>query len=671
MKKKQLVALALVGALSVSAAASVLAPASAYAAEKSEAEKLADLAKDYASKFSTDAPLKTFFEKYDDKVETEDLKLSDAKLQELAKIFKQAEVLLGKKLGALEVKEGNILSEIKKAQVDHYTESLIKDRKKALEAIEKAEGKAVKDAEEALATAKAKLDKLGKEDPGLAAAVTAVKNAEEALATAKTALLNKQNDLVDKINKVELFQKLNAVLFSVTENVQEQTNVLLKKNKEEEAYQEYAKKNELKAKYPDQDALDKAKKAAKDAFDKVEKDLLDKVNKNLKEADKVSNVELATFVKDGKSGNNAKDAVLKEVLSASDVKTYKDAKAANEAVMNQAAPVTDVELKNARDAYQNALDERRKEEEDSPKKEAAYQDSVKNLAIAVNAAASADFKAEVGTYKEAVGKVEEKLKEVQAGVKKAKEDLVNAEVAYEKAKKAYDADSQDLAKKSDLDLAAKTLDTAKKNLKDAEAKEMEVKGNLAKLQAKFDDFFKKYKAFNEAVIKGAGEYEIKLLRQGLQETLKDYNDFAKQQGLNGISVTDQAQTQKGKWVLENGAWYYKDENGKILNAKSWAKIDGKWYRFDEKGAMLSAKWFKDVNGRWYWLNANGRMSSNEWVNVGGNWFWAYGDGAIAENEWVYVGKKWYFAKKGGYLAMNEKLRINGVVYSFDKSGALK
>ena len=671
MKKKQLVALALVGALSVSAAASVLAPASVFADEKSEAEKLADLAKDYVAKFDSDNVLKAFFAGYQTKGQVETLKLSDAKLQELAKIFKQAEVLLGKKLGALEVKEGSILAEIKKAADGHYTDSLIKDRKAALEAIEKAEGKAVKDAEEELATAKAKLDKLGKEDAGLADAVTAVKNAEKKLADAKTALIKKQNELVDKINKVELFKKLNDVLASLTEKVKEETAVLILKDKEEKAYKEYAKKNELRAKYPDKDALGKAKIAAKAAFDKVEKELLDKVNVNLKDGDKVTAPELAEYAKEGKLVDKAKTAVLKEVLSASDVKAYKDAKAAHDEVDGLAAPVTDAQVKVVRDAYQAALDARRDEEKDSPKKEAAYQDSVKNLSIAVNATASADFKSDVDTYTKSVKLVQDKLKEVQDAVKTAKTNVVNAEVAYEKAKKAYDADPQDLAKKNDFDLAAKTLETAKKNLKDAEAKEMEVKGNLAKLQAKFDEFFKKYRSFNEAVIKGAGEYEIKLKRQELQETLKDYNDFAKEQGLNGISVNDHAQTQKGMWVKENGAWYYKDENGKILNAKSWAKIDGKWYRFDEKGAMLSAKWFKDVNGRWYWLNANGRMSSNEWVNVGGNWFWAYGDGAIAENEWVYVGKKWYFAKKGGYLAMNEKLRINGVVYSFDKSGALK
>ena len=76
-------------------------------------------------------------------------------------------------------------------------------------------------------------------------------------------------------------------------------------------------------------------------------------------------------------------------------------------------------------------------------------------------------------------------------------------------------------------------------------------------------------------------------------------------------------------------------------------------------------------GKRYYLGDNGVMAT-KWIHVGNDWYYANKSGAL-QNGWVKSGGKWYWlqADKQGLMAANQNLTINGALYSFTDSGAMR
>ena len=168
------------------------------------------------------------------------------------------------------------------------------------------------------------------------------------------------------------------------------------------------------------------------------------------------------------------------------------------------------------------------------------------------------------------------------------------------------------------------------------------------------------------------------------------------------------------WIKTGSEWYYANVSGALKSG--WQKSGGKWYwlQSDKQGLMAANQWITDKNkryyltnsgaqqisgwvksgGKWYWLDASqeGKMATNawvtdkgkryylggngvmatKWIHVGNDWYYANKSGAL-QNGWVKSGGKWYWlqADKQGLMAANQNLIINGALYSFTDSGAMR
>jgi hypothetical protein len=121
------------------------------------------------------------------------------------------------------------------------------------------------------------------------------------------------------------------------------------------------------------------------------------------------------------------------------------------------------------------------------------------------------------------------------------------------------------------------------------------------------------------------------------------------------------------WKLENGNWYYYDNQGVKVKGwindgnkwyflgkdfameTGWEFINGKYYFFDKNGAMKTG-WF--LEGKtWYYLDqVNGDMKTG-WYQVGGKWYFSATSGAM-KTGWLQTGGKWYYLYSNGSMASN-------------------
>lgn len=142
-------------------------------------------------------------------------------------------------------------------------------------------------------------------------------------------------------------------------------------------------------------------------------------------------------------------------------------------------------------------------------------------------------------------------------------------------------------------------------------------------------------------------------------------------------------TKPGTWILENGKWWYKHNDG-TYTTNGWEKIDGSWYLFDSSGWMLY-DWKKDGNN-WYYLGRSndGSMKSG-WLLQDNKWYYLgdSNDGSM-KTGWQKIDGKWYYFNSNGvmqtgWIKDNGKdycLYSNGVMisntemygYRFDSSG---
>ncbi|MEH7333260.1 hypothetical protein V7161_11525 [Neobacillus drentensis] len=149
------------------------------------------------------------------------------------------------------------------------------------------------------------------------------------------------------------------------------------------------------------------------------------------------------------------------------------------------------------------------------------------------------------------------------------------------------------------------------------------------------------------------------------------------------------------WKLENGKWYYYNDQAKKLTGwlneggkryyldpkadgamvTGWFKVNGKWYYFNPSGDMKKG-WFKD-KGKWYYLDAVNGDASIGWDKIGGKWYYFDLVNGDMKTGWIKLGNKWYYLDtvngdmKTGWLKLANKWYYLDSVNGDMKTGWLK
>ena len=137
------------------------------------------------------------------------------------------------------------------------------------------------------------------------------------------------------------------------------------------------------------------------------------------------------------------------------------------------------------------------------------------------------------------------------------------------------------------------------------------------------------------------------------------------------------------WIKDGGVWYYLENNG--VMATGWKKLNGVWYYLKPSGAMatgwenVSNKWYymdssgamqtgwEKVDGTWYYLDSYGAMKTG-WQNISNQWYYLKPSGAMATG-WEKVNGTWYYLNAGGDMAIGWK-QLGGTWYYLKPSGAM-
>ena len=79
----------------------------------------------------------------------------------------------------------------------------------------------------------------------------------------------------------------------------------------------------------------------------------------------------------------------------------------------------------------------------------------------------------------------------------------------------------------------------------------------------------------------------------------------------------------GKWLFENGSWYYLNGENKVTG---WVRDNNSWYYLKSDGSMATG-WIQ-LDGKWYLLDNSGAMKTG-WVIDNGNAYYLNKDGSMA------------------------------------------
>ena len=126
---------------------------------------------------------------------------------------------------------------------------------------------------------------------------------------------------------------------------------------------------------------------------------------------------------------------------------------------------------------------------------------------------------------------------------------------------------------------------------------------------------------------------------------------------------------KTGWHKDGETWYYLNASGR--KHTGWVYTNA-WYYLDPAadGAMKTGRY--KVGGTWYVSDASGAMYADAWAPVGADWYYATASGAPMTG-WLYTGGHWYWLdpEKDGLMVAATNRTIEGALYSFDNSGAMR
>ncbi len=146
------------------------------------------------------------------------------------------------------------------------------------------------------------------------------------------------------------------------------------------------------------------------------------------------------------------------------------------------------------------------------------------------------------------------------------------------------------------------------------------------------------------------------------------------------------------WLLENGEWYWFDEDGFMVEdcwikdtdgvdrfyarpggpivQRHWYEIKGDWYYFGEGGALLKNGWVQwSADGEvtkdsdWYYVDkVDGKMVTDKWVKWKNDEYYLNDKGIMVKNDWIgnsYVGPDGIKAKNAVVSKDGKQVYVNG------------
>lgn len=137
------------------------------------------------------------------------------------------------------------------------------------------------------------------------------------------------------------------------------------------------------------------------------------------------------------------------------------------------------------------------------------------------------------------------------------------------------------------------------------------------------------------------------------------------------------------WIND---WQYYHTSGSM--ATGWTKVKNNWYYLDESGSMVTGThtigrkdnvfsskgvwegtWEKNSKGIWF-KEVNGKYPKNQWSRLGDTWYYFDKNGYV-NTGWKKINNRWYYFNDLGEMHADTKSQINGEIYFFDKSGAMR
>lgn len=149
-------------------------------------------------------------------------------------------------------------------------------------------------------------------------------------------------------------------------------------------------------------------------------------------------------------------------------------------------------------------------------------------------------------------------------------------------------------------------------------------------------------------------------------------------GIYTISGKDYAFDKDGwmvkGWYWYDGDWYYFKDDGVMVTG--WFQQSGKWYYLDKAYGYMYSYDAYNINNQIYVFDKSGVMLSGKgWrsmvINGKRLWFYLNSDGSC-KTGWIKDSSKWYYlSESAGFMYFGDIYEIDGKVYAFDNSGAMK
>ena len=150
-------------------------------------------------------------------------------------------------------------------------------------------------------------------------------------------------------------------------------------------------------------------------------------------------------------------------------------------------------------------------------------------------------------------------------------------------------------------------------------------------------------------------YNEILLENG--RTLADYN-IQKESTLTMRRRENPPLPPETGWVLDNGNWYYLNEDG--VKQTGWqTNIPGwedKWFYFDPDTGVMQTGWLTNIpgwEGQWFYFDPDTGVMQTGWqTNIPGwegQWFYFDPDTGMMQTGWVQDGGDWYYIGEDGAL----------------------
>lgn len=128
-----------------------------------------------------------------------------------------------------------------------------------------------------------------------------------------------------------------------------------------------------------------------------------------------------------------------------------------------------------------------------------------------------------------------------------------------------------------------------------------------------------------------------------------------------------------KWYGEKGKRYYLREGSGRMIADRTITLDRKVYRFDENGVSSQLPnnytgWMLD-DVTWYYRLSDGTFVTSAWKQADDKWYYFDENSYMVTGPLLLDGVQYYLDETTGAMAADETRTIDGVLYSFDATGA--